>query len=147
MPACGRCAVYTRIRCARPDPMKIVSAAEMREIDRATSERFGVSSITLMENAGAAVARFILSDYPQAERVGILCGRGNNGGDGFVVARKLVEAGRAVRVLLLCDPDELRGDAAAMFQNLLRKLQPLKITPLIVRESSGLDSADATEIF
>src|SRR5271167_1337598 len=127
--------------------MKIVSAAEMREIDRATSERFGVSSITLMENAGAAVARFILSDYPQAERVGILCGRGNNGGDGFVVARKLVEAGRAVRVLLLCDPDELRGDAAAMFQNLLRKLQPLKITPLIVRESSGLDSADATEIF
>src|ERR1039458_7807964 len=47
------------------------SAAEMREIDRSTSERFGVPSLTLMENAGAAVARFVLSDYPQAERVGI----------------------------------------------------------------------------
>jgi NAD(P)H-hydrate epimerase len=127
--------------------MKIVSAAEMREIDRATSERFGVSSITLMENAGSAVARFVLSDYPQAERVGILCGKGNNGGDGFVVARKLVEAGRAVRVLLLCDPGELRGDAAAMFQNMVQKLQPLKITPLIAREANGLDSSDAAEIF
>ena len=127
--------------------MKIVSAAEMREIDRSTSERFGVPSLTLMENAGSAVARFVLSDYPQAERVGILCGKGNNGGDGFVVARKLVEAGRAVRVLLLSDPEELRGDAAAMFQSMLQKLQPLKIAPLIVREASGLDSSDAAEIF
>jgi NAD(P)H-hydrate epimerase len=127
--------------------MKIVSAAEMRKIDRATSERFGVPSITLMENAGSAVARFVLSDYPQAERVGILCGKGNNGGDGFVVARKLVEAGRAVRVLLLCDPEELRGDAAAMFQKLVQALRPLKNAPLIVRDASGLVSLDAAEIF
>jgi len=127
--------------------MKIVSAAEMRQIDRATSERFGVPSITLMENAGAAVARFVLSDYPQAERVGVCCGRGNNGGDGFVVARKLVEAGRAVRVLLLSDPEELRGDAAIMYQHMLRKLQPLKIAPLVVREASALHSSDAAEIF
>src|SRR5882762_3708169 len=127
--------------------MKIVSAAEMREIDRATSERFGVSSITLMENAGSAVARFVLSDYPQAERVGIVCGKGNNGGDGLAVARKLVEAGRAVRILLLCDPEELRGDAAAMFQKLVQTLRPLKNAPLIVRDASGLDSSDAAEIF
>jgi NAD(P)H-hydrate epimerase len=127
--------------------MKIVSAAEMREIDRVTSSRFGVSSLPLMENAGSAVARFILSEYPQAERVGILCGKGNNGGDGFVVARKLVDAGRGVRVLLLCDPEELRGDAAAMFQNLLQKLQPLNIAPLIVRQPSDLDSSNAAEIF
>ena len=127
--------------------MRIVSAAEMREIDRATSERFGVPSIALMENAGSAVARFVLSDYPQAERVGILCGKGNNGGDGYVVARKLVEAGRAVRVLLLSDPEELRGDAAVMWQNMVRALQPLKISPLIVREASGLDSSDVAEIF
>jgi ADP-dependent NAD(P)H-hydrate dehydratase / NAD(P)H-hydrate epimerase len=127
--------------------MKIVSAAEMREIDRATSERFGVPSIALMENAGSAVARFILSDYSRAESVGILCGKGNNGGDGFVVARKLVEAGRAVRVLLLSDPEELRGDAAAMFQKMLGTLRPLKVAPLIVREASGLESPDAAEIF
>ena len=135
--------------------MKIVSAAEMREIDRATSERFGVPSITLMENAGSAVARFVLSEYPQAERIGIVCGKGNNGGDGFVVARKLVEAGRAVRVLLLCDPEELRGDAAAMFKKLVETLRPLNNAPVVirdtvrdaVRDASGLDSPDVAEIF
>jgi ADP-dependent NAD(P)H-hydrate dehydratase / NAD(P)H-hydrate epimerase len=127
--------------------MKIVNAAEMRDIDRATSERFGVSSRTLMENAGSAVARFILSDYPQAERIAILCGKGSNGGDGFVVARKLVEAGRAVRVLLLCDPKDLQGDAALMFQEMLRKLQPRNIAPLIACEASALESTEAAEIF
>ncbi len=98
--------------------MKIVTAAEMREIDRATSERFGVSSLTLMENAGAAVAAFVLSQYPAAESVGVICGKGNNGGDGFVAARKLHEAGCDVRVLLLAERSELRGDAAEMFTRL-----------------------------
>jgi ADP-dependent NAD(P)H-hydrate dehydratase / NAD(P)H-hydrate epimerase len=132
--------------------MKIVSAAEMREIDRSTSEHFGVPSLVLMENAGAAIARFILSDYPQAERISILCGKGNNGGDGFVVARTLVEAGRAVRVLLLSEAAELRGDAAAMFKSLLPKLRTsnvrsLNVAPFIVREVSALDSSEAAEIF
>src|ERR1700691_434177 len=98
--------------------MKIVSAAEMRAIDRATSEQFGVPSLTLMENAGSAVARFVLGDYPESERIGVVCGKGNNGGDGFVAARKLAETGRAVRILLLCDPAELRGDAAVMFERM-----------------------------
>jgi ADP-dependent NAD(P)H-hydrate dehydratase / NAD(P)H-hydrate epimerase len=127
--------------------MKIVSTEEMREIDRATSERFDVPSLTLMENAGSAVARLILADYPHSERVGILCGKGNNGGDGFVVARKLVEAGRVVRLMLLCDPAELRGDAAAIFQGLLLKLHPLNMAPLIVLDASGLDSSEVAEIF
>src|SRR5882672_1713880 len=120
--------------------MKIVSASEMREIDRATSERFGVPSLTLMENAGTAVARFILSDYPQAQRISVICGKGNNGGDGFVVARQLAESGRVVRVLLLCAPEELRGDAAAVFQK-------LTISPLVVRDASVLAAADAAPIF
>lgn len=119
----------------------------MREIDRSTSERFGVPSLTLMENAGSAVARFVLSDYPQAERVSVICGKGNNGGDGFVAARKLLEAGRAVRVLLLCHPEDLRGDAAHMFQEMAQRPHPLKITPVIVREASGLDSAEVREVF
>lgn len=127
--------------------MKIVSAAEMREIDRATSERFGVPSLTLMENAGSAVARFILAEYPQAERIGVVCGKGNNGGDGFVVPRKLLEAGRAVRILLLCEPEELRGDAAAMFQKMLGSLQSLNVAPVIVREASGIESRHVAEIF
>ena len=98
--------------------MKIVSVAEMREIDRVTSERFGVPSLTLMENAGAAVAEFVISQFPAAKRIGIVCGKGNNGGDGFVAARKLHTAGKDVRVLLLADRSELRGDAAEMFTKL-----------------------------
>src|ERR1700756_2058652 len=98
--------------------MKIVGAAEMREIDRSTSERFGVPSLTLMENAGSAVAEFVLSKYPQAKRVGIICGKGNNGGDGFVTARKLIEAGREVIVLLLAEPGDLRGDSCEMFKGM-----------------------------
>lgn len=98
--------------------MKIVTAAEMREIDRATSEYFGVPSHTLMENAGTAIAEFVLSYYPIAKSIGVICGKGNNGGDGFVAARKLQEAGREVRLVILSDPDELRGDAAEMFKRL-----------------------------
>jgi NAD(P)H-hydrate epimerase len=127
--------------------MRIVSAAEMREIDHATAERFGVSSLALMEKAGAAVVRFILSDHPQAKRVGIVCGKGNNGGDGFVVARRLVETGHAVRVLLLFDPEDLRGDAAVMFQEMLEALRSNNIVPVIVREANELGSSDLREIF
>jgi hydroxyethylthiazole kinase-like uncharacterized protein yjeF len=98
--------------------MKIVTSAEMRTIDRVTSERFGVPSMTLMENAGSAVAEFALASYPQAKTFGIICGKGNNGGDGFVAARKLQQAGREVRLLLLADPTELQGDAAVNFARL-----------------------------
>jgi NAD(P)H-hydrate epimerase len=99
-----------------------------------------------MENAGSAVAEFALSAYPAAKTFGVICGKGNNGGDGFVVARKLVEAGRAVRVLLLSDPEELRGDAAIMFQNMMKSLHAVNVAPLIVREASGLDSSVAAEV-
>jgi len=120
--------------------VKIVSAEEMRAIDRATSERFGIPSLILMENAGAAVAEFVLADYPQADRIAIICGKGNNGGDGFVAARKLSEARKPVRVLLLCDPVELRGDAAVMFQR-------MKLAPLVVLSENELNSSEASEIF
>jgi NAD(P)H-hydrate epimerase len=101
--------------------MKIVTSAEMREIDRRTSEQFLVPSLTLMENAGSAVAEFALSAYPSAKPFGVICGKGNNGGDGLVVARKLHEAGREVRLLLLAKPAELRGDAATNFAKLPTK--------------------------
>ena len=98
--------------------MKIVSTGEMRAIDRATSERFGVPSLRLMENAGATVADYVLSRYPAAGRVVVFCGKGNNGGDGFVAGRRLQESGKKVQVILLADPGDLRGDAAAMFGKL-----------------------------
>jgi len=98
--------------------LKIVTASEMRQIDRITSERLGVPSLTLMENAGSAVAEFVMSAYPLIRHVGVICGKGNNGGDGLVAARKLHDAGRAVRVLLLAEPAELQGDALEMLRRL-----------------------------
>src|SRR5258707_832509 len=108
--------------------MKIVSASEMREIDHATSERFGVPSLTLMENAGTAVAEFVLERYAAAKRIGVICGKGNNGGDGFVAARRLHATGKDVQVLLLSEPAELRGDAAEMFSK-------LPVPPVIARSA------------
>lgn len=98
--------------------MKIVTAAEMREIDRVTTEKFGVPSLTLMENAGSAVAEQILRFWQPGLRMLVICGKGNNGGDGFVVARLLAEQKRPVNVVLLTDPAELKGDAAAMYAKL-----------------------------
>jgi ADP-dependent NAD(P)H-hydrate dehydratase / NAD(P)H-hydrate epimerase len=106
--------------------MKITTAEEMRNIDRATTERFGVPSLTLMENAGSAIARFILQRYSEANRVAVICGKGNNGGDGCVVARKLHRAGRVVEVLLLGSRTELKGDALTMFERL--PLRPIEVT-------------------
>jgi ADP-dependent NAD(P)H-hydrate dehydratase / NAD(P)H-hydrate epimerase len=113
--------------------MKIVSAQEMRAIDRATSERFGVPSLTLMENAGGAVADFVLSHYANAERIVVLCGKGNNGGDGFVASRRLHGRGKKVQVILLAEPGDLRGDAAAMFEKLPERA-------IVVRSSEELKS-------
>jgi NAD(P)H-hydrate epimerase len=115
--------------------MKIVTAAEMREIDRVTSERFGVPSLTLMESAGEAVAVFAVSRYPLARRITVICGKGNNGGDGFVAARKLHEAGREVQPFLLSDPAELKGDAAAMFARLPCETNAVKSGPELRKAS------------
>jgi hydroxyethylthiazole kinase-like uncharacterized protein yjeF len=120
--------------------MKILTAAEMRETDRVTSEGFGVPSHELMENAGTAVAQFVLSRYPLANRIGVICGKGNNGGDGLVAARKLHEAGKAVRVLLLAAPAELRGDAARVFAK-------LPVTPVLARSFAELRKEDARNVF
>ena len=75
--------------------MRILTAAQMREADRYTIEDIGIPSLVLMENAGRQVVAAIEAAYePRLEgRVAVLCGRGNNGGDGFVVARTLLQRG------------------------------------------------------
>lgn len=98
--------------------MKIVSTEEMRATDRVTSERFGVPSLTLMENAGGVVAEIAMREYPQARRFVVVCGKGNNGGDGFVAARRLKEAGREVAVVLLAKAEDVKGDAAEMLKSI-----------------------------
>src|ERR1700693_1924977 len=103
----------------------------MRDIDRVTSERHGVPSLTLMGNAGTHVAEYVLRRHPRAQRICVVCGKGNNGGDGFVAARKLHEAGKKVDVLLLGDPAEVKGDAAAM-------LAKLPVAPIVIRSQQEL---------
>jgi ADP-dependent NAD(P)H-hydrate dehydratase / NAD(P)H-hydrate epimerase len=113
--------------------MKILTASEMRETDRLTVEQFGIPSATLMENAGSAVSRFVLNEYPRHNRITVLCGKGNNGGDGFVAARHLAEAGRAVSVLILGDPSEIKEDAKAMFER-------LPIAPVAAKNEAAFDA-------
>ncbi len=117
--------------------MKITTAAEMRAIDRATTERYGIPSLTLMENAGSAIAKFILDNFSAANRITVICGKGNNGGDGFVVARKLHLGGRVVEVLLLASRVALRGDAFAMFERLPVKVIEITNQQQLESESSG----------
>lgn len=86
----------------------------MREADRLTTERYGIPSLQLMENAGAAVADYLRQTFSDlsSRNILVLCGKGNNGGDGFVVARRLRERGAPPRVFLFAEPSIVRGDAA-----------------------------------
>ena len=93
------------------EAMQVLSAAEMQACDRVTTERYGVASIDLMRAAAAAVAAFAQDEFKQARRVTVLCGRGNNGGDGMMTAWLLAEAGLEVTTLLLGEPEGLKGDA------------------------------------
>lgn len=90
--------------------MRSLTRAEVREVDRLAIQEYGVPGVVLMENAGAGAARLIEAagiDGP----VVIVCGKGNNGGDGFVIGRHLDAAGHSVRLLLACDRDAISGDA------------------------------------
>ena len=98
--------------------MQVLSAAEMKACDRATMERFGIPSLELMRAAASAVARFAQMQFPRARRVTVLCGCGNNGGDGMMAARLLADAGLEVATLLLGSPEKLTGDAAQAWAEL-----------------------------
>jgi len=89
----------------------LLTRIEARELDRLATEEGGVASLTLMENAGLGASELILAEFPKATHVAIVCGTGNNGGDGFVVARRLLAKGLEVTTLLVGDPARVRGDA------------------------------------
>ena len=93
--------------------MRILSADQMREADRYTIEEIGIPSLVLMENAGRQIVAAIETSYAAQlqERIAVLCGRGNNGGDGFVVARTLLQHGVDVLVCVIGTLDQVRGDA------------------------------------
>jgi len=94
--------------------MRIVTGAEMREIDRRTIEERAVPGRDLMEKAGLAVVNLILGRI-DPRRIALVTGKGNNAGDGFVIARLLHKAGLEVKILLLAEEEELSGDALASF--------------------------------
>lgn len=98
--------------------MKVLSAEEMQACDRLTSESYGVPSIELMRAASAAVDAFVREQFPRVRRVTVLCGKGNNGGDGMMTARLLAQAGLEVTTLLLGSQYELKGDAATAWREL-----------------------------
>ena len=102
--------------------MKIVTADQMRELDRRTIHEAGVPGKTLMERAGSGVVSAMEETFGalKGKTVTIFCGKGNNGGDGFVVARLLRQKRRAVRVCLLAHARDLKGDAKLMYQRFVK---------------------------
>lgn len=109
--------------------LKVLTAEQMREVDRLTTERYGIPSIILMENAAHAVARVIterLGGSVKGKSILILCGKGNNGGDGAALARVLWTQGANITFCLMFEDDEFKGDARENLR-LLRQLQDAQI--------------------
>jgi len=101
--------------------MKVFTAEQMRAFDRAATEEYGIPSIVLMENAALRVVEFLEMKFSPLGRkkMVVLCGKGNNGGDGLAIARHLSSLCNEVCVYLACSPDELKGDALVNYQTLV----------------------------
>ena len=119
-------------------PTHAVTSTRMREIE-AASEKLGVSTRTLMENAGRGIAHVVMREFPHPATTIILCGTGNNGGDGFVTARYLFQAGWNVKVLIAGEPEKLKGDARANFL----EIQTLKVSIRIFSAATNLENLSA----
>src|SRR5215467_7006679 len=112
-----------------------LSCTQARELDRRAIEDFGIPGIVLMDNAGRGMAELLVRRRING-RVVICCGKGNNGGDGFVIARWLDAWNLATRVVLLCMPDELTGDAATNCRIVQKCEIPLAIPPNSLEEAT-----------
>ena len=120
--------------------MKILTAAEMAAADKRTDEG-GVSIRRLMESAGEAVARFAIRRYPEARQVMVLCGTGNNGGDGMVAAQFFAAEGVGVRVLMLGPREKVKHEAS----NAMAELE-LATDPNVIEEMLEDDKATAESL-
>lgn len=108
--------------------MRSLTRAEVRDVDRRAIEEYGLPGVVLMENAGRNAAAVLLSQGITGPVV-ICCGKGNNGGDGFVIARHLDNAGIAVKVFLTHDPAHYTGDAAIFLHVIQQARLPLRRIP------------------
>jgi len=102
--------------------MKVATAEQMQELDRKAIETYRIPGIVLMENAGRGAMEVISHAFPDIlkKRIAIIAGKGNNGGDGFVIGRHFLNRGVSVKTFLLADPNTLRGDAETAFQMFIR---------------------------
>lgn len=91
--------------------MKVVTAAQMRQIDQDTIKGIGIPGIVLMETAGSEIVRLIERHYPTLQRIGVFVGKGNNGGDGLVIARQLAHTGQEVNIYLASPAESFTGEA------------------------------------
>ena len=106
--------------------MRAVTAQKMRQIDKTAIEQYGIRGIVLMENAGKAVSEVIMAVSENIPgTIAIFCGRGNNGGDGFVTARHLLNKGKKVDIYLLGEVDRVKEDAKINLNILLKMRQPI----------------------
>ncbi len=120
----------------------ILSREQVRNCDQLAIERYGIAGLVLMENAGAAAGRYILEllgNSRSRKQVKIIAGSGNNGGDGFVVARHLDNAFVNVNVLLCCERCKIKGDALVNLE-IIEKLS-IPVSQLKARESANIISA------
>ncbi len=122
--------------------MKLVTSEEMRAIDAAAIGDYGIPGIVLMENAGLRVAEAVCESATPQARVIVLCGRGNNGGDGLVVARHLLNRGTKVGVMLLAPGSDLSGDAAVNYAIARKMGVPIVETPSPRALNAAAESAD-----
>ncbi|MCW2927495.1 MAG: Bifunctional NAD(P)H-hydrate repair enzyme [Thermoleophilia bacterium] len=99
-----------------PGVVPLYSAVEMRTVDRVAVDEIGIPGAVLMERAGLGAAAEILQWFPAAQRIAVVCGSGNNGGDGFVAARHLAAAGRQVEVLLVEGESKVRREPRAFLE-------------------------------
>ena len=124
--------------------MKVVTAAEMRNIDQNTIENIGIPGIVLMETAGSEIVQRILNYYPNAHRIGIFVGKGNNGGDGLVIARQLTHSGRDVSIFLVSPQDSFTEEAHINLQ--ISKNLGLHIEEILTVDASGYNSSTKSSL-
>ena len=118
-------------------PIELYRAAQVRELDRIAIEDRGIPGYTLMNRAGEAAFNLLRQRWPKVWRIVVVCGGGNNGGDGYVVARLARQAGLGARVLTLVDPESLRGDAQTAWLDAVAAGVPVE-----TYTTAGLDDTD-----
>lgn len=116
---------------------RFLTREQVRRVDQRAIEAFGVPGIVLMENAGRGAAEIIHATCPAAQRALIACGPGNNGGDGFVIARHLANSGWMVELLLACPADRITGDALVNHEIIRR----MKLSCAVIADARDAESA------